>query len=66
MDDFYERVKITFTADVVVLKGKRDGWVDELYNHLDYQVRGGNTGMLVGRTLIHVTKEKADEPTTQT
>lgn len=66
MDDFYERVKITFTADVVVLKNKGDQWLDDLYGHLDYQVRGGNTGMLVGRTQIHVTKEKANEPTTQT
>ena len=66
MDDFYERVKIAFTADVVVLKSKRDGWVNELYKHLDYQIRGGNTGMLVGQTLIHIQKEKANEPTTQT
>ena len=64
MDDFYERVKLTFTADVVVLKSKGDHWLDELYKHLDYQVRGGSTGLLVGQTQIHVQKEKANETTT--
>jgi len=63
MDDFYERVTLTFTADVVVLKSKGEHWLDELYNHLDFQVRGGNTGLLVGQTQLHIQKEKANEHT---